>query len=175
MTLDNQVLLERLRHPKTSAEAFDSIYTKYYKLICMQVYNYLEDLQPVEDIAQSVFASFWSQAPWKKEDIHSIPAYLIQMSKYQCERYLRKENKKLPRITDVPISENPQDARDEMNHILQAVSLLPPQRKRVFQLVYLQDYDQKEAAQIMGISYRMVSMHLKWAKEQIRNTLKKFE
>src|ERR671913_354562 len=70
--------------------AFDSLFIKYYKLLCASAYFLLKDEQEAKDLVQSLFLDIWE----KKLYLHfhdEIKGYLYRAVKNRCINEISKQ------------------------------------------------------------------------------------
>ena len=84
-TLLNDVLIDRRLFESVKAgngNAFESLFHKYYAVLCNYAATYLDERVEVEDVVQEVFVYLWSQ----RESVviqNSVKSYLYSAVKYK--------------------------------------------------------------------------------------------
>ncbi len=170
-------LLEWLK--KGSLEAYEVLFKKYYKVLCLQAILLLGDNVAAEDLVQELFIEFWSKKSYRQID-YSLKAYLYRAVRNKCINRIRKnkvlkEKKysykeyRLKERRTMDVEEN-----DLAEYIHCLVQELPVQRMRAFTLVYMENKKYQEAADEMGISINSVKTHLKLALRVLRERLESF-
>ncbi|MNE38011.1 RNA polymerase sigma factor SigM [compost metagenome] len=175
----DQQLLQQLKTGDT--KAYDAIFLKYYKLLCVNAYFYLRDEQEAKDLVQAFFLEIWEKNIYMRLN-GDIKGYLFRSVQNKCLNYLRQQetqSKRQEKLTDYLFNNN--DEQQENGNIDRiytkldgALNDLSKQRKEALKLVYLQDKKYKEAADIMGISINSLKTHLKTGLKSLRETLNLF-
>ncbi|WP_321996291.1 RNA polymerase sigma-70 factor [Draconibacterium orientale] len=168
-------------NPSVFKDVFQILYPRlkgYCKL-------FVADDNKVEDLIQETFITFWEKRHSIKTD-RSIESYLFVILRNNCLNFLR--NEKLEKTTSsVDIEEvselqylyqidflgkEEKSLEEQLVESFQvAVDELPDKMKQVFKLCKIEGRKQKEVAEEMGISIKMVEKHIAKAKEQIRKKL----
>ena len=168
-------------NPSVFKDVFQILYPRlkgYCKL-------FVADDNKVEDLIQETFITFWEKRHSIKTD-RSIESYLFVILRNNCMNFLR--NEKLEKTTSsVDIEEvselqylyqidflgkEEKSLEEQLVESFQvAVDELPDKMKQVFKLCKIEGRKQKEVAEEMGISIKMVEKHIAKAKEQIRKKL----
>jgi RNA polymerase sigma-70 factor (ECF subfamily) len=168
-------------NPSVFKDVFQILYPRlkgYCKL-------FVADDNKAEDLIQETFITFWEKRHSIKTD-RSIESYLFVILRNNCLNFLR--NEKLEKTTSsVDIEEvselqylyqidflgkEEKSLEEQLVESFQvAVDELPDKMKQVFKLCKIEGRKQKEVAEEMGISIKMVEKHIAKAKEQIRKKL----
>ena len=174
---DDLALLAALQ--KGSLEAYELLFKRYYRLLCLQAHFMLNDRCRSEDLVQEVFIKLWSKKKFRKIE-QSLKAYLYSAVRNQCLNEIRKDkqiqkNKAIYeeyRIKKIePQWLEQKELSAQIHHVLQA---FPPQRRRAFTLIYIENKRYQEAAEEMGVSINSVKTHLKLARKVLREELEIF-
>lgn len=174
---DDRELLALLK--RGSLEAYEILFKKYYGLLCLQANILLKDEAEAEDLVQELFVEIWDKKIYKQID-HSLKAYLYCAVKNRCLNLIQKN--KLIRERLKSYDETRSTKKDPgwieqgelATNIKTILNEFPPQRQKVFSLVYMENKRYQEAADEMGISINSVKTHLKLALKIFRVKLKKF-
>lgn len=175
----DQQLLQQLKTGDT--KAYDAIFLKYYKLLCVNAYFYLRDEQEAKDLVQAFFLEMWEKNIYMRLN-GDIKGYLFRSVQNKCLNYIRQQetqSKRQEKLTDY-LSNNNDEQQEHSNtdgiytKLDGALNDLSKQRKEALKLVYLQDKKYKEAADIMGISINSLKTHLKTGLKSLRETLNLF-
>lgn len=165
-------------------QAFDSIFRKYYKLLCIEAKGYLRNHHLIEEIVCDVFTRIWNNR--KELDINiSLREYLIKAVRNNCINYYRmqKVQEKLKHDVDenqkkayalMDIGEDPLEytiTNELVTEINKAVESLPERYKQAFKLSRYGNLSYKEIAVEMGITVDGVKMNIKKALEKLREKL----
>lgn len=168
-------LLLRLRDEDPAA--YDALYLKYYKLLCVSAYFFLKNEQEARDLVQNLFLDIWD----KKLYLHfheDVKGYLFRAVKNRCINHIEKlqtqnrHRKQFAAIQDeysLPASEQPTEQYEELYHALEE---MPNQKRAAIQFVYLHGKRYNEAAHTMGISINSLKTHLKTGLRILRGEIK---
>lgn len=161
-----------------------------YKLVFMLLYPrlkgycklFISDNSLVEDIIQESFVTLWE----KRDSINvekSVESLLFVIVRNRCLNELRKQKLEEGRIStdDLKVTElqylyqldftdKEEKSLEEMliESFKKAVNELPEKMRAVFVMCKIDGKSQKETADELGISLKMVEKHISKAKEQIR-------
>lgn len=175
--LDDSELLSLLKND--SLIAYETLFKKYYKLLCLQAAFFLADEVEAEDLVLELFTEIWDKKIYRKIE-QSFKAYLFRAVRNKCINTARKN--KLSKQKQENYSELRQREREpnrieqrelatNINNVLQE---FPAQRLRAFTLVYIEKKRYKEAADEMGLTINSVKTHLKLALRVLRIKLEEF-
>lgn len=160
-------------------KAYDTIFLKYYRLLCINAFFFLKDEQEAKDLVQVFFVDFWEKGLYKKMD-GDVKGYLYQSVRNRCLNVLRKrisDGKKQSLFErnhqlDVYHPEDHNRIDQTYTYIREALFDLPKQRREALQIVYLEDKKYIEAAAQMGISINSLKTHLKFGLKSLRDQIK---
>lgn len=174
---DNQ-LLALLRND--SLEAYEILFKRYYKSLCLQAALLLTDASEAEDLVVELFIEIWDKKISRKIE-QSFKAYLYKSVRNKCINGVKKN--KLSKQRQEKYRQYRQEDKEkepswleqrELASIINNVLLeLPAQRLKAFTLVYLEKKRYQDAADEMGLSINSVKTHLKLALKVLRNKLGK--
>ncbi len=90
MSFDDKTLLNALKSgdKEKIAQAFKSVYEKYYKLVFFCISKYVTDNEIIEDIANDTFLSFFNSVTKVQS---SVKYYLLNSAKNNAINYLRRK------------------------------------------------------------------------------------
>lgn len=157
-----------------SAMAFDNLYHRYYEAVRANIFKVVRNDETTDDLLQEVFITLWEKRE-RFRDYDRISGWLFVASYNRSMNYLRRlavsrtAQKSLREIGQA--HEDPADtARYEEQVLLleKAIELLPPQRRKVFELCRLRGMTYEQAASELSISKNTVKEHLARAAESIR-------
>ena len=173
----------KLGKPDAYKEVFRLLYPRlkgYCKL-------FISDENEVEDVIQESFISLWENRK-SIDPEKSIESFLFVILRNRCLNLL-KAKKIAEEFTDVDniqiaelqylyqldFTSKEEKSLEEMliDSLKEAVDELPSKMKKVFVLCKLDGKKQKEVAEELGISVKMVEKHIAKAKYQIREKLLK--
>ncbi|WP_321345798.1 RNA polymerase sigma-70 factor [uncultured Draconibacterium sp.] len=167
--------------PSTFKDVFRVLYPRlkgYCKL-------FVPDDNKVEDLIQETFITLWEKRNSIKTD-RSIESYLFVILRNNCLNFLRNEKlekttfsvnleevSELQYLYQIDFLGKEEKSLEEqlVESFQQVVNELPDKMKLVFTQCKIEGRKQKEVAEEMGISVKMVEKHIAKAKEQIKNKL----
>ncbi len=164
---------------RDSLEAYEMLFKKYYKLLCLQASRILRDGAGAEDVVQELFIEIWDKKKYRQIDT-SLKAYLYSAVRNRCLNKIRKERlisrnqeayQEYRQKTKEPVWMEQKELSLNLNRALQK---LPAQRLRAFTLVYVENKKYQEAADEMGVSVNSVKTHLRLALRILREQLGAF-
>ncbi|MRG47108.1 RNA polymerase sigma-70 factor [Chitinophaga sp. SYP-B3965] len=154
-------------------------FAQLYDLYSPRMFGFLLKLtkkdEAAREILQEVFIRLWEKRYTLDPD-RSFRSYLFRIAENCVVDFFRKaaQDKKLGKqlmyLTSEPYLHVEEGIYErEKNVILnRAINLLPPQRKRVFELCKFEGKSYKEVSLLMGISVSTISDHLLKATRAIR-------
>lgn len=156
------------------AEAFKTLFLKYYKPMCMYLRSYTNDLDSAQEIAQVSFIKFWEKRNEIK--IHtSFKSYIFKMGYYQFLENLRKNKNQITLLDElkhqVIIDEEHRSKKEQEytnKRLKNIISTLPSRCQEVLRL-RLQGYKYKEIATKLDISVKTVESQMRIAFIKIRD------
>lgn len=143
-----------------------------------------------DDVVQDVLFGLWQNRASLRDDGSSLQAYLLRSVYHRCLNYLKKEcrseqldaddeSKLVARMAEYynpdrnPVILNLFNT-DLRSSLSRAIDALPPQRREVFTLSYLNQLTNREIGERLGISLSTVENHMYLALKQLRTVLKKY-
>jgi len=158
------------REPKTLCADFDELYAGHFDSLV----NYLQARfrscpEQAEEIAQSAFERIATRI--RRGPIANLKAFLWRTahnlaisdirSKNVANRY-KVETKRLFHLDEgYPLTpERVLEAREQLEKVLQAVRLMPEQRRRAFILTRFEGLTHSEASERLGIARPAISKHV---------------
>lgn len=175
--------LQLYKKLKNSDEiAFKVIYNKYFSRLYYFIFEFVPLHDIAQDIVQDTFFTLWTKRSELKDN-SNLGAYLFTVAKNNClsklrnERYKRKlfsnssiDNIELELNMDVLGTLDSSDyTYNEVERIIKkTLEELPPRCKQVFTLSRFHEYKNKEIAEELNISVKVVE-------KQITKSLKIFK
>ncbi len=176
MNLESDVhLLNRLK--RGDFKAYDTIFLKYYKLLCLNALFYLKDEEEAKDLVQIFFLEFWEKKMYTKLE-GEIKGYLYRSIQNRCLNYIRSQELVQKKQAQIDIEEEGYEleknfVRENLYVALEkAIHDLPFQRREALKMVYLENKRYQEAADLMGISINSLKTHLKIGLKNLREKMK---
>lgn len=173
----------KLGKPNAYKEVFRLLYPRlkgYCKL-------FISDENEVEDIIQESFITLWENRK-SIDPEKSIESLLFVILRNRCLNFLKSKKVEEERtdldnlqvaeiqyLYQLDFTNKEEKSLEEMlvESLREAVNELPSKMKKVFVLCKLEGRKQKEVAEELGISVKMVEKHIAKAKRQIREKLLK--
>jgi RNA polymerase sigma-70 factor, ECF subfamily len=168
---------------KREIENFELIFKKYFKRLCLYAYKFVEDESIAQDIVQDVFLNLWDRQEIIEIEI-VLRAYLFRSVYNRCLNHLGHKkvadkhhqiiNRELKNI-EVEYygsSENHEHSLFELEmKIEKAVESLPPQCRNVFEMSRFKGMKNREIADELNISVKVVEKHITKALIILRENL----
>lgn len=153
---------------------FEEIYNTYWQRIFRLCMGYVNDEAWAKDIAQETFMTVWLQLPKFRGDA-SVGTWIFRIASNQCLRQIEKQNK-MPK-SDMPndIADTPLAQEDDKTKFLYKCISELPETDRIIISLELEDIDQKEIADIVGISPGNVRVKIHRIKEKLSQKFKYYE
>ena len=152
---------------------FETIYKTYWQKVFRLCMGYVNDSDTAKDLAQETFIKVWKQLP-KFRNESSIGTWIFRIASNTCLRQIEKESK-------MPKSEFPKEIKEEIlettiekdvKFLYQCISKLQ-EVERIIISLELEDIDQKEIAEIVGLSRGNVRVKIHRIKEKLTQKFKK--
>lgn len=170
---------------KGNPSAFKDVFRLLYPRLKGYCKLFISDDNKVEDLIQETFIALWERRDSIKTD-QSVESYLFVILRNNCLNFLRKEKlenttfsidmeevSELQYLYQIDFLGKEEKSLEEqlVESFQEAVEELPDKMKQVFKLCKIDGRKQKEVADEIGISLKMVEKHIAKAKEQIREKL----
>ena len=158
-------LLARMR--QGDVRAFETIFRRYYDVLCHAVAGYLGDRDAVEDVVQSVLTTIWADRE-RTQPVESLAGFLHAAVKRRAVDQLRRDavrRRAAPLLVleahhRQPHAESSFDADALRHRFARAVAALPPRMREAFILSRREGLSYDEIALRMGISVKTVGVHI---------------
>ncbi len=132
-----------------------------------------------EDVAQEAFIRVWKHAGnWQdpKQAGARFTTWLYRIVLNLCIDEKRKNRftdiDALPeRADETPNAEAGMESREKSGRVLAALAELPERQRAAFVLCFYEDYSNKDAADMLGISVKAIESLLVRARKQLRDLL----
>lgn len=167
---------------------FEQLYTKYHGRLVLYVNKYVHDIEQAKDIVQEAFTAFWKQVE-SHEFTGNAKAYMFQAVRNRALNAIR-DNKKLIHSTDSPSAMLDEAECSVLSNIVnpfvslleleleeqfdQVMNRLPQGCVEVFKMSRNEGLKNKEIAETMGISVKMVEKHITKALRLFRKEFAEF-
>ena len=168
--------------------AFKVIFNKYYSRLYYFIYEFISSHDIAENIVQDTFYTLWNKRNELKDDSNLI-AYLFTVAKNNClyklrdQRYRQKlfsldsfdQNELKMNIEVLSAFDSSAYAFEEIEQIIErTLNELPPQCKRVFILSRFEERKNKEIAEELNISVKVVEKHISKGLKKFKESLKDY-
>ena len=152
---------------------FETIYKTYWQKVFRVCMGYANDTAAAKDLAQETFIKVWKQLP-KFRNESSIGTWIFRIASNTCLRQIQKDKK-------MPKSELPLEIKDEIleTNIEKDIQLLYQyiselqEVERIVISLELEDMNQKEIAEIVGLSEGNVRVKIHRIKEKLTQKFNK--
>jgi RNA polymerase sigma-70 factor (ECF subfamily) len=153
---------------------FETIYKTYWQKVFRLCMGYANDTDAAKDLAQETFIKVWKQLP-KFRNESSIGTWIFRIASNTCLRQIQKDNK-------MPKSELPVEIKDEIldtniekdiQFLYHCISELQ-EVERIIISLELEDMNQKEIAEIVGLSEGNVRVKIHRIKEKLTLKFKNY-
>lgn len=162
-------------------EAFGEVFKTYYERLCNYANSFLNNMDEAEEMVQGTFLTLWE----KRENIEihsSVKSYLYQAVHNQSLNRIKHLKVRqmysghvLNTVSETVDSGNEKVIGDELEiKINEAVSALPDQCRRVFQLSRYENLTYEEISMQLKISVKTVENHMGKALRIMRERLKEY-
>jgi RNA polymerase sigma-70 factor (ECF subfamily) len=162
---------------------FEQLFQSHYSLIVGTAYRVTGRSEDAEDVLQTVFMRLLKR--WDRIDLSDNPVAYLRRAAVNASLDLLRARK---RAASVPIDDmvfeleetseaGPERRRHDAEmrrQLREAVALLSEKSARVFTLRYLEEYDNKEIAKMLGMSQTAVAVVLHRARHKIQEQLGEF-
>lgn len=179
-------LFEKIR--KGDELAFKVIFNKYYSRLYYFIREFVSFDDIAENIVQDTFFTLWNKRNELK-DGSNLNAYLFTVAKNNCLYKLRDQRYKQRLFTANSLDQNELEMNMEVLNTLDSSAYtfeeieriiartldeLPPQCKRVFILSRFEEKKNKEIAEELNISIKVVEKHISRGLKKFKESLKDY-
>ena len=152
---------------------FETIYKTYWQKVFRLCMGYANDTAAAKDLAQETFIKVWKQLP-KFRNESSIGTWIFRIASNTCLLQIQKDKK-------MPKSELPLEIKDDIldTNIEEDIQLLYQyiselqEVERIIISLELEDMNQKEIAEIVGLSEGNVRVKIHRIKEKLTQKFNK--
>ena len=164
---------------KGSVQAFDRLYLLFRPKVERAVGSIVGggNYQIINDIVQDVFLNVWRKRSLIADTVRDFDAYLFRMTKNEALNFLSRCTMPFEDLQEGGVSLSEEDiqlsveAREVRKRLMDAVKILPPQQRRVFELSRISHLSHKEIAEELDISPKTVENHLSRALKDLKKSL----
>lgn len=168
-------LVLRLRGDDLSA--YDALYLKYYRMLCVSAFFFLRNEQEAKDLVQNLFLDIWDKKLFLQ--FHDdVKGYLFRAVKNRCINHREKlqtqsrHTKQFAGTQEAYSLPGVEEQPENYEELYQALNDIPAQKRAAIQFVYLHGKRYNEAAHTMGISINSLKTHLRTGLRILRGEIK---
>jgi RNA polymerase sigma-70 factor (ECF subfamily) len=165
------------RLQKEEIKALEDIYNALHVRLYVFLFRIVNNQEIAEDIVQSTFVKVWENRE-KLSVEKPLDAQVYVIARNLLLNQIRRTKTEQRVFEQLAYRENTvRDAihevsyRETLNLYEQAINRLPPKRRQIYRLSYLQGLSIKEIAELLSISCNTVENHLAKANRFIRENL----
>ncbi|MCK0156474.1 RNA polymerase sigma-70 factor [Cellulophaga sp. F20128] len=161
---------------KSNEAAFDYLFRKYYKGLCVNAKSYVHDMDKAQSLVQDCFVKLWSSRENICE-ISNLSAYLAFMVRNRCIDHIRKTRAQENVYEKLEKKEAVSNTDEHLLHsefeekLRCAISVLPKRSKLAFEYSRFENLTYKEIGDKMDISGKAVEALVSRALRLLRNDL----
>lgn len=151
---------------------FKTVYNDYWPKVFRLCMGYVNDTDAAKDLAQETFIKVWSQLPRFRNE-SSVGTWIFRIASNTCLRQLQKDIKMPKSQLPLEIKEEIQDLSIEqkLKFLYECIAALP-ELERIIISLELEEMNQREIAQIVGISEINVRVRIHRIKEKLTQKFK---
>jgi len=140
-------------------QAFGELYSSYLDPIYRYVFYHVKDRMTAEDVTEEVFIKAWKGIRSCKGKEQTFSAWLYRIAHNHIVDYFRSRQKhfkakysttEMDNTAEVDSPETEVEAKLEWQELLERISYLPQNQKRVIILKFVEGLDNSEIARILG-------------------------
>lgn len=176
VVINEQELVRSLREGESWA--LGHIYDLYADMLASRLHKLVKINSIVEELHQDVFLKLWNARKLLTDETN-LKAYLLTIAKNLAIDFYRKASKdrELEKALSLHMNWSYDhidpllNAKDTLFVLEQLISLLPPQRQRVFRYIKLDGKSYEEASHYFGVSISTIKDHMAKSTSFLRNEL----
>ncbi|MFH6972949.1 RNA polymerase sigma factor [Flavobacterium petrolei] len=150
---------------------FEDIYKLYYHKIYRICMGYVNDYDVAQDLTQETFIIVWKQLPRFRNE-SSIGTWIFRIASNNCLRLIEKEKRVIKtELTINLIEENQESIEPKIQMLYKYISELQ-ETDRIIISLELEDVNQTEIANIVGLSESNVRVKIHRIKEKLKRKFK---
>ena len=146
-------------------QAFEIIYSKYWRLLLDAAWKGLHDKQTAEDLVQGVFFSLWQKR--EQLQVNNLEAYLRTAIRYKVLNHVlrtKRTQEFFESFSDIFHEKNTPEtkflAKNQLELIHAYAAILPAKRREIFMLYVQSRLSTREIAETLGVSQKTVQNQL---------------
>lgn len=167
-------LVQRLKEGDLTA--FDALFVKYYKMLCVNAYWFLQNDQEAKDLVQTFFIDIWDRKLYLRFNENDVKGYLHMAVKNRCLNLLKQRKRQdLHHEAFANMQQPDAEGQDYYNRLYASLEDMSGHKRIAVQMVYMQGKRYQEAAEEMGISINSLKTHLKRGLQFLRHAVHKIK
>ena len=174
---DERILLQQVA--KGDVKAFRILFDTYRNKLYAYIFGFVKSGQVAEELVMDVFMKLWTGKELVVQ-IENFDGFLFRVAHNKTIDFLRSVAKnpdfqellwdEMQLVSDA-FADNTLLSREYEDKVREAISLLSPQRKKIYQLSREMDLTHDEIAARLNLSKSTVNNHMVEARQFIRNYL----
>jgi RNA polymerase sigma-70 factor (ECF subfamily) len=160
-----------------SEVAFTSLFEQYWSNVYVHIFSFLKNSTHAEEVTQDIFLKIWEVRSTLPQ-LDSFKNFLFIITRNRILSELRKKPA-LPEEPDPALLEEhllvpdvQLDYKEFYSQVMEAIELLPAQKKRAFKMYRVENRSRSEIAREMGLTYGTVNQYLVEAMNFLRAHLR---
>lgn len=168
-------LINRIKN--SDKQAFELLFTTYYKFLCRFAYMITKNKESAEEIVQTLFVQLWEM---RKNLLitTNVKNYLCVSLRNMCVNYLKKEIVTEKREKEYFVNSLNDSNFNEENFkqkLTEALYSLPEKCRTVYYLKNMEGLTHKEIAEYLDISEKTIENHITKALKYLRELLSPYK
>jgi RNA polymerase sigma-70 factor (ECF subfamily) len=151
---------------------FDSFYKKISRPFWLYVFSTCADEGLADEIFQESFCRFLRKAPYQLND-HQKKAYLYKIASRLFIDHKRRIKKEMDSLKDLDAFQPKYKDSPHALDMQKVFILLKPKERKLLWLAYVEGYEHKEIAKILGAGEKSIKVLLYRAKKSLTDLLEK--
>lgn len=162
----------------TSTELITKSYTDYHHSVYLYIYYKINSKEEAEDLSQDVFLRLmnYKQLLCSETVKHFIYTIARNLVTDYLRRYYKKQDITSYMYDHASVSSNETESKiiadDLLAHECHRISLLPQQRRTVYEMSRFEDKSTTEISVELNLSHRTVENHLFISRKEVRGYIK---
>lgn len=152
------------------------IFTSWYASLCYFAFRHVQDKEAAEDIVREIFVRLLEKKPAFESELH-LKNFMYLTVRNECLNHLRQRLaheryvEYMRREGEAEESDCRMMEAEIFSTLRKAVSLLPTECRKVFELCYFEEMDNETAARTLNVSVETVKAQKKRGKKILRAKL----
>lgn len=153
---------------------FETIYNTHWPKVFRLCMSYVNDADIAKDLAQETFVKVWQQLPKFRND-SAVGTWIFRIASNTCLSQIQKD-KRMPK-SELPLEMKDEASDTNMEKDIQFLHKCISELKEVERIIIsleLEGVDQKEIAEIVGLSQGNVRVKVHRIKEKLTEKMKHY-